>query len=146
MQDILNQPFSLMLLLFGFVLIINPLFNLKKYKRYKRRTAVTAGKVIGQKEQRSQPGNFQSSHFRTDHATVGYVVNGKSYTCVSESGATWTMNKTGSTVSVCYDPHQPENADILKSHDSTMLITSLMVKAGPVIGVVLILVILWRMF
>jgi hypothetical protein len=137
---------SLMLLLCGVILLLNPLFNLKKYRRYKRRTAITTGTVLGQEEQRSQPGTFQTSHVRTDHAIVEYMVNGNPYQCVSESGATWTTFKTGTSVSVCYDPDDPENADILKSHQSSMLMISLLVKAGPVIGSVLVVSLLWRIF
>lgn len=142
----MDQPLSLLLLLCGIVLLLNPLFNLKRYRRYKRRTAIAAGAVLGQEEQRSQPGTFQTSHVRTDHAIVEYMVNGKAYQCVSESGASWTTFKTGTTVPVCYDPDEPENADILKSHQSCMLMITLLVKAGPVIGAVLVVSLLWRIF
>lgn len=146
LQDILNQPFNLMLLLIGIALLLNPFFNIKRYQRYKRRTEITLGKVLGQDEQISNTKMHSRTRIKTDHAIVGYIVNGRPYELISESGASWTLHKTGSHVTVSYDPLEPENADIQSSHQTNLKIISGLIYAGPVIGLVLIITQSWKIF
>lgn len=139
-SEFLNQPVSAMLVLVGAALILNPLFNLRTYWRMSRRTCLTDGTVVSQKEFTSNPGFPGSGRIKTDHAVVKYQVDDQEYVCVSESGATWTQYPIGTLVKVCYDPAEPDNADIYKSHKASFWIMSGLVWAGPVVGVLLILV------
>lgn len=127
------ENWEIALLIFGVASLWAPFDMQKQRRKSRKRTARTRGKVIGHEQQHS--GSWDSGQsIPTKHAVIAFQVRGKEYTCVSSTGASWIIHPVGTTVPVCYEPANPDNASTVPSALETML-EDLVTWGFPVAGV-----------
>ncbi|MCH8475099.1 MAG: hypothetical protein LAT55_07720 [Opitutales bacterium] len=102
-------------LIFGAAMLAVPLYLLPEWRRSRRRTEITTGRVIGHEEQTvttHQSGQV-TGRAKTDHAEIEFEFAGKPYRFVASEGASWKIHEPDSEQWICFDPEDPSNADTL---------------------------------
>ena len=128
------DTWDMILLLFGIAFIAVGIKARGDITHSRQRTAVTRGTVIGH-EQETIAGGFRAgSQTMTEHAIIEYQIAGRRYQCISSTGASWKIHQQGENVEVCYDPTNPENADVTPGPFS-LFMDGLMLWALPIAGV-----------
>ncbi|MCC5789517.1 MAG: hypothetical protein JJT75_07775 [Opitutales bacterium] len=102
-------------LLIGLAMIAAPLFLLPEWRRARRRSEITMGRVVAHEEKTvtTQMGGEITGRAKTDHAKITFEVEGQPYTFVASEGASWKIHEPDTEQWICYDPEDPHNADTL---------------------------------
>jgi len=108
-------------------------------ERLRRRTSRAPGEIIGVVEHDGSPG-ADSTPRTTWHARVRFQAGGRPVEFVSAYGNSWSRPARGQRVDVCFDPRDPDNAEVDRGQSLGLLrgaaiavaITGLALLAGIV--------------
>lgn len=137
------ETLDMILLLFGIACIAIGIMARGEIAKTRQRTATARGTVIGHQKD-STSGGFSTANATTEHAIIEYQIAGHRYQCVSSMGASWKIHPQGQNVEICYDPANPENADVIPG-PLTRFLDALMLWVLPIAGIGMLAVFLVRL-
>lgn len=127
-------------LIIAVAMICAPLYFLSDWRKSQRRTEVALGRVVDHEEKtvETRIGSAVSGRAQTDHAIIEFEVDGQTHTLVASEGASWKIHPPGSEQWICYDPDDPNNADVLPGA-LTKMVYFIGFVALPVTGLIILI-------
>jgi hypothetical protein len=97
---------------FGATLLYAPIELQAQIRKVARRTKAARGRIVDATLHHTTSESGSATSPGTWHAVVAFEVHGRTVQFVSGIGKSWQRPHVGSTVSLHYDPAEPQNAEV----------------------------------
>ena len=97
---------------FGAALLFAPIEMQWEIRKVGRRTKAARGRIVDAVLLHNSSGSDRTFGTGTWHAVVAFEARGRTVQFVSSIGKSWQRPHVGGSVSLHYDPAEPENAEV----------------------------------